>query len=132
MLELCSCGSGKSYSDCCKPLHQGKAAGSAEALMRSRYSAYVLRLVDYIIKTTHPLNPDASRSLEERKKEIEQFCKATIFKGLKILDVEEGEEKSTVTFTAFLIQGENNFSFTEKSTFEKVLGHWLYLKGEFL
>ena len=41
----CPCGSNRSYAQCCEPLHQGLVnAATAEALMRSRYSAYVLRL----------------------------------------------------------------------------------------
>jgi SEC-C motif-containing protein len=128
--KLCPCGSGKSYEVCCQPCHQGEAAKSAEALMRSRYSAYALGLVDYILKTMHQSHPDAARPVEVRRKEIGEFCKATVFKGLKISDVQEGESKSTVTFTAFLSQGGKDFSFTEKSTFEKVQGNWFYLNGE--
>jgi len=98
--------------------------------MRSRYSAYAKGLVDYIVKTTHPNHPDAKRAEEVRKKEIEEFCRTTVFKGLKILEVQEGEAKGVVLFTAYLFMDGKDFSFTEKSTFEKVLGKWLYLKGE--
>ncbi|MET0935854.1 MAG: YchJ family metal-binding protein, partial [Luteibacter sp.] len=45
----CPCGSGGSYSSCCGRWHAGEAAPSAEALMRSRYSAYVLELEDYLL-----------------------------------------------------------------------------------
>ncbi len=38
----CPCDSGTPYNQCCQPLHEGVAATTAEALMRSRYSAYVL------------------------------------------------------------------------------------------
>jgi len=96
--------------------------------MRSRYAAYALGLVDYILKTTHPDHPDAKRPEDVRRKEIEEFCQTTVFKKLKILDVQE----NTVTFTVFLSMEGKDFSFTEKSTFEKVLGKWLYLKGEIL
>ena len=49
----CPCGSGLDYARCCEPLHQGLAAATAEALMRSRYSAYVLKLHDYVQATWH-------------------------------------------------------------------------------
>jgi SEC-C motif-containing protein len=124
---LCPCGSGKSYALCCRICHEGKAE-SAESLMRSRYAAYALGLVDYILKTTHPDHPDAKRPEDVRRREIEEFCQTTVFKKLKILDVQE----KTVTFTVFLSMEGKDFSFTEKSTFEKVLGKWLYLKGEML
>ncbi len=50
----CPCGSGLCYASCCKPLHQGHLATTAEALMRSRYSAYMLRLEPYLLATWHP------------------------------------------------------------------------------
>jgi SEC-C motif-containing protein len=130
--EMCLCGSGKKYAQCCEPCHRGESAQSPEGLMRSRYCAYALGLVEYIIKTTHSHHPDTKRSEENRRKEIAEFCNTTVFKKLKIVDVQEGERKGTVTFTVFLMMDEKDFSFTEKSTFEKVLGKWLYLKGEML
>ena len=98
--------------------------------MRSRYSAYAKGIVDYILETTHPDHPDAKRPEDVRRKEIEEFCHTTVFKGLKILDVREGDMKGMVKFTAYLYMDGKDFSFTEKSTFEKVLGKWLYLKGD--
>ncbi|OZA06655.1 MAG: hypothetical protein B7X95_01715 [Methylophilaceae bacterium 17-44-8] len=49
----CPCQSGQSYAQCCQPLHQGNLADSALALMRSRYSAYVLGLTQYLLLTWH-------------------------------------------------------------------------------
>ncbi|HEX2580072.1 MAG TPA: YchJ family metal-binding protein [Rhabdochlamydiaceae bacterium] len=129
-MELCLCGSGKKYAACCGSSHHGKQPISGTALMRSRYSAYALGLVDYILKTTHPDHPDAKRPEEIRRKEIEEFCQTTTFRGLKILEVQEWDSKGVVKFTAFLRMDGHDFSFTEKSTFEKVNGQWLYLKGE--
>jgi SEC-C motif-containing protein len=127
---LCPCGSGKNYGECCQLCHEGQPAKSAEALMRSRYSAYALGFVDYIVKTTHPDHPDSKRPEDVRRKEIEEFCKTTVFKGLKLLEIQEGETKGVVKFTVYLFMDGKDFSFTEKSTFEKVLGKWLYLKGD--
>jgi uncharacterized protein YchJ len=118
MQHLCPCHSQKKYAECCQPFHQGKLPPTPEALMRSRYSAYAMGLVDYILQTQN------AGSAEE----IEQFCKATIFKELKILEAKE----NTVTFTAYLEQNGRDCSFTEKSTFEKVHGKWIYVKGEML
>ena len=50
----CPCGSGDPLDDCCGRYHQGHPAPTAEALMRSRYSAYALGLVDYLRDTTLP------------------------------------------------------------------------------
>lgn len=50
----CYCGGGASYRACCQPYHQGINAPTAEQLMRSRYSAFVVQDIDYIVKTTVP------------------------------------------------------------------------------
>ena len=51
---VCPCGSGQLLKACCAVLHAGKVAASAEQLMRSRYSAYVLGNIDYMVQTTLP------------------------------------------------------------------------------
>ena len=54
-VSLCPCKSRLPYAGCCQPFHHGKAKPeTAEQLMRSRYSAYFFRLVDYLVETTHP------------------------------------------------------------------------------
>ena len=54
-MSACPCGSGRAYAACCGRLHSGaENAASAETLMRSRYSAYVLKLEDYLLATWHP------------------------------------------------------------------------------
>jgi len=51
----CYCGSGVTYSNCCKPIIGGvQSAETAEQLMRARYSAYVGAKMDFIFETTHP------------------------------------------------------------------------------
>lgn len=50
----CPCGSGDSLADCCGRYHDGAAAPCAQSLMRSRYSAYVLGNVDYLVATSLP------------------------------------------------------------------------------
>ena len=49
----CPCCSGASYETCCQPWHAGAAAPTAEALMRSRYVAFVRRDIPYLLRTTH-------------------------------------------------------------------------------
>jgi SEC-C motif-containing protein len=55
MSPTCPCGSGQSLADCCAPYHAGRLPSTAESLMRSRYSAYVLGLIDYLISSTLPV-----------------------------------------------------------------------------
>ena len=51
----CPCGSNRPYAGCCAPCHDGSTpAASAEALMRSRYSAYVMGLCDYLLASWRP------------------------------------------------------------------------------
>ena len=53
-MEFCPCGSQKAYADCCQPLIKGeRTADTAEALMRSRYTAHAKKEFDYIFETTH-------------------------------------------------------------------------------
>src|SRR3990167_7362914 len=54
MNPLCPCGSEHSLSECCGRYHAGTPAPDAERLMRSRYSAYALGLIDYLLRTTLP------------------------------------------------------------------------------
>ena len=53
-MEPCPCGSEKEYAECCQPLIKGeRSADTAEALMRSRYTAYALQDIDYLESTLH-------------------------------------------------------------------------------
>ncbi|HEX2582783.1 MAG TPA: peptide deformylase, partial [Chlamydiales bacterium] len=126
----CLCRSGKDYEACCRPFHGGKNPDTALQLMRSRYTAYALGLPDYIIKTTHPANPQFCHETEEWAQKISAFSSSTEFKDLEVLEFQESGSFSTVTFVAHLLQGEKDVSFTEKSYFEKVKGKWLYRSGQ--
>ncbi|AXH10992.1 hypothetical protein CP960_10730 [Malaciobacter halophilus] len=128
----CICGSDKKYKKCCKELHDGKPAKTALELMRSRYSAFALCKVDYIIKTTHYENPEFTLNKKRWQNDIFNFCSYTDFKNLEILESEDGQEESFVTFKATLYQNNLDASFTEKSRFLKVDGNWYYVDGIFL
>lgn len=130
--DLCPCHSGISYEVCCKPFHDGLPPETAVQLMRSRYSAFALGLVDYIIKTTHPLNPDYTKNITSWSDNISEFSKKTEFKDLKILNFENGTTLSYVTFHAFLRQSGQNTGFKERSRFLKQNGQWLYVDGNFI
>lgn len=125
----CPCCSGKEYLDCCKPFHEGKLPKTASQLMRSRYSAYALSHLDYIIETTHPANPQYTENKFSWKRAISKFCASTSFQKLSILDCKEKNTLATVVFAAYIYQGQEAV-FTEKSYFEKIGGKWLYLRGE--
>lgn len=125
----CPCGSNKPFSFCCEPAIEGhRPAKTAEALMRSRYTAFALGAVDYLINTTaeEHRNPDDVPILEEQ-------VKATTWIGLRILDTVAGtpnDETGVVEFSARFESDEQNGELHERSNFRKENNHWYYVDGE--
>ena len=126
----CPCFSKALYHKCCQPYHEGAPVPDALILMRSRFSAYALDLPDYIIKTTAPENANYQSNCDQWRSELHQFSSVTRFAGLQILQFVGADKDASVTFCASLFQGDKNISFTEKSTFSKASGSWLYKAGE--
>ena len=121
-----------SYESCCEPLHREKQrAATAEQLMRSRYSAFALAEVDYLIAT----HPDSLTPLLQRRKELRKNCREVRWLGLKIKAVEAGgvdDLEGTVTFEAIFGAGGQRNVMTETSLFQRrdgdLKGNWLYIK----
>ena len=97
---LCPCGSGNKYKKCCSRYHKGAFAPNALSLMKSRYCAYAIGDSFYIIRTTHPDNPDYTIHRENWNKSILDFSEKTSFLSLEIIDFTDGEEEAFVTFTS--------------------------------
>lgn len=118
----CPCGSNAGYERCCGPFHAGAAAPTAEALMRSRYSAYVLALHDYLLATWHPSTRPADLGADEP--------------GLKWLglEVKRHEQKddthATVEFVARSKLGGRAHRLHETSRFVLEEGRWYYVDGD--
>jgi len=93
--------------------------------MRSRYSAYALGDSKYIIKTTHPENPDYTLDTDKWSQSIDIFTQQSSFDGLEILEWIDGERESYVSFRATI----SNTIMIEKSRFVKESGRWLYVDG---
>ena len=125
LTKLCPCCSGLEYASCCKPYHIGGQAPTPVALMRSRYSAYVLGLDAYIIRTTHPKNPLYEKNLKKWAEEIRRFSQESQFIKLEI----ESFGEDWVAFVAHLSQNGYPVFLKEKSRFAKLDGKWLYLSG---
>ena len=122
--EPCPCGSGRSYAECCARWHAGDAAPTAEALMRSRYCAYVLQLADYLKATWHPDARPAELDLDETP--------APKWIGLSILASGEiSDAEAFVEFVARYKLGGRAHKLHEKSRFRRIEGRWYYLDGEF-
>jgi len=127
--SLCPCKSKLSYDSCCMPYHHGKAqAPTAEALMRSRYSAYFFRLVPYLVESTHPDNR-SPKLKHELNKDIHNYNWAK----LEILSTSKGEKedkKGKVEFLATCyIDGEHQELY-EHSRFRRHKGLWKYCDGK--
>jgi len=124
-MSLCVCGSKKQYGDCCEPFHLAAAyPHSAEQLMRSRYSAFVLKLDDYVLKTWAKSTRPGTFSAE----------KDVVFTKLRIVKTQQGhaeDRKGVVKFKAFYeVNGEKGVM-TETSEFIRDEDNrWVYLTGE--
>ncbi|KPN71688.1 preprotein translocase subunit SecA [Neisseria sp. 83E34] len=124
-VSLCPCQSGLFYADCCAPLHQGKhSATDAETLMRSRYAAYVLQQIDYIVSTTVP----AQQALLNRA-DINAWSRSAEWLGLTVLQhrPKAGKHHAQVEFEArFSEQGETHIH-RELSAFVSIDGTWYFI-----
>jgi SEC-C motif-containing protein len=123
--ESCPCGSGRPYAACCGRLHAGaEATPSAEALMRSRYSAYVQKLSEYLLATWHPTT---------RPSELDLSADDSKWLGLEVkrhtvLD----DSHATVEFVArYRIAGRGH-RLHELSRFVREDGRWYYVDGDML
>jgi len=115
----CPCGSGKKYKKCCQIYHKGAYPKDALTLMKSRYSAFAVGDIKYIIKTS---------TFQKDYEELKAFSDSCEFKKLEIL--KSGED--FVTFRATIYCDGKDASFTEKSHFIQKEGRWYYDRGEML
>ncbi len=127
--ESCPCGSGHKYAECCSLFHSGKQfATTAEQLMRSRYSAYALKLIDYLYQTTHP-----DKRTEDLKTEMSAWANRAEFTRLEILGKRQGrslDKVGKVEFVAYYRQFGEEKQMHEISRFRRYKGKWHYLDGE--
>lgn len=130
MTTSCPCHSGEPYADCCQPVHLGKVRPSPTQLMRSRYAAFALGNVRYILQTEQPNPPHTAKELAAHRRSLKQFCQNTQFLDLQILDEATlSKEQATVTFHATLLQNGQDASFTERSLFALRNGRWVYVSA---
>jgi len=111
----CPCQTGLPYANCCQPLHQGNTAPSAEALMRSRFSAFTLGLPNYLLASWHPSTKPAQINLDN-----------TLWGRLVIHPQDEPEH---VHFSAFFNHDGEWYVQSELSTFCQENNQWFYLAG---
>lgn len=124
----CPCGSGRPYAACCGALHRAFAergaltAPDAQALMRSRYTAYTLDLIDYLLATWHP---------DTRPEALERGSTDLKWLGLEVRRHERQDaDHETVEFVARSKIGGRAQRMHEVSRFVRVNGAWLYVDGQ--
>ncbi|MDV6166876.1 YchJ family metal-binding protein [Flavobacterium sp. DG1-102-2] len=120
----CYCGSGKSFSNCCHPYISGsQKVPTAEALMRSRYSAYAIHNADYLYETTAP-----KERRRHSKAAILDWAESNQWLKLEVLNAAE----NTVEFKAYYLDEKLTARVHhEKSTFKKEEEKWYYVDGQY-
>ncbi|GIF78021.1 YchJ family protein [Asanoa siamensis] len=117
----CPCRSGRSYDECCGPLHRGAAvAATAEQLMRSRYSAFAVGDTDYLLRTWHSTTRPDSLDLDPAQRWVR----------LEILETAKGgaaDPTGVVEFRATYRQGSHTDDLHERSRFVRTDGDWVYV-----
>jgi SEC-C motif-containing protein len=128
MRNSCPCGSGLSYSACCESVISGrKDAITAQELMRSRYTAFTIANVDYLMRS----HSAKTRPVKERKS-IEKWVKSVKWMGLTIIQTQGGEasdEVGYVEFKALYLENGKPQQIHEKSLFRRENGKWVYVSG---
>ena len=123
----CPCGGGPGrlpYRACCGRWHAGPLqlqAPDAPSLMRSRYSAYVLTLADYLLATWHPDTRPAALSFEPGLRWL----------GLQVQPALASDaDHATLAFVARSKLGGRAHRLVETSSFVREQGRWYYLDGD--
>ena len=122
----CPCGSGLMFEKCCgQYISEQIVAPTAEVLMRSRYSAYVIKDENYLLNTWHKTTRPETLNLEQDT--------STKWIGLDVVRVEQGtikDDKGQVEFVArYKVNGKAE-RLHEVSRFRKEQGKWYYLDGD--
>jgi SEC-C motif-containing protein len=118
----CPCGLAAEYETCCGRWHAGEAAPTAEALMRSRYSAYVKGRADQLLATWHASTRPAEVPIEAGVKWL----------GLEVRRVVEQGNEATVEFVARSKLGGRALRLHENSRFVREGGRWYYVDGDLM
>ena len=110
------------FSACCGPyLNENIPAPDTEALMRSRYSAFVLERADYLLATWHASTRPAALD----------FAPGATWLGLdvrshRVLDADHAE----VEFIARCREAGRATRLHERSRFVREAGRWFYVDGD--
>lgn len=127
--DLCPCCSGIPFNQCCGALLNGEQlASTAEALMRSRYTAYVLKQIDYLTESLHPdYRQDHDQLAAKRWAEQAEWL------GLEVKEIIGGREQDqtgTVEFIANYRERGQIRHYHEIGHFCREQERWYYVEGQ--
>lgn len=125
----CPCGSGRKAKGCCGPVLDGAAAGTPEALMRSRYTAYATGAVAHLQRTTADDSPHRVQDARAWTDALRGYCDAVRFTGLEVRGASVDGDAGRVQFVAHLTHDGVPRVIAEDSRFVRVDGRWLYVDG---
>lgn len=127
-MTKCPCGSGAAFDECCGPIMAGAQASSPEAVMRSRFTAFVKGDLDYIERThAKEVRANFNRSAAE------STAKSVEWVSLEIVKALEGgreDESGTVEFAARFKKGGELQVHHELANFKREEGRWVYIDGK--
>ncbi|HDV7284314.1 TPA: YchJ family protein [Mannheimia haemolytica] len=124
-MTACYCQSGKNYTECCEPFHlKARIPETAEQLMRSRYCAYTLVTIPYIVETTVP-----SQQGLLKKTAMKKWAENTNWVGLDIIKHLPNLSKihSLVEFKAYFETEEGKQVHHESSLFVNINEKWYFV-----
>ncbi len=121
--DRCPCGSGTAYGECCGGILSGQCpVRTPEQLMRSRYAAYVVKDVDYLVRTTHP-----SARTDGLAESIRAWMRKVEWIKLHVVAAEADRVEFIAEYLTATAPGRHH----ECSVFKKSGGEWHYLGEEF-
>lgn len=127
-MRPCPCGSARAFRDCCAQYIEGSSAPTAEALMRSRYSAFTVGNLDYIERTS---TPDAAHLFN--RIDMELSLPDIEWLGIEVHGTNGGGLDDTTGEVSFAVRyryQSRTFTQVEKASFKRADGIWLYDKSE--
>jgi SEC-C motif domain protein len=119
VITHCPCGRGLPYAECCQPAHHGHAPSTAEALMRSRYSAFALDDDAYVLSSWHPQTRPATVEPDSGLRWV----------GLDVIETDGGgmfDAEGIVEFRAHYRDHGKHGDMVERSRFVRHDGQWVY------
>lgn len=128
-MNICPCGSALAYEACCQAIIKGqRSAETAEQLMRSRYSAYVMKEIDYLRTSLHP-----DHRADFNEKNTRTWAEGAEWHNLEIIETIGGgpdDSEGKIAFSVSYAEQGSKKDYRELALFRKHDGAWYLVSGE--